>query len=1322
MKQSRFEPDQNFIDFYKRSFEDAPYAMVLIQMIFEGEKAVDYLYIYANPACADVLDLPCRDFIGMKYSECFPGSTDQNIELYSRAVKENESGKRSVFSLEIDRYIDIAYSKVGEDMCMVMAYQSVYGASDAEQTLAASMSAFDMIISVNLTKNQYHMINYHNFHNTKAREYGNFDELIRVGLSTVPDKWKGPFNDAFARDNQLEAFAKGVKTIVLDHQQYSNDGSLHWVRTQVIRIEDTLGNDVLQVTTAKLIDDLKDVEQQLLRERRAVYDTIPGSVTRCRIGNEKLFFLEWDNQLEDIMGLTSEGEKSPMDSVLDEDVEHIRSLILEKGKAGLPISFRHRMIDKEGDIRWIHSEGRKVSETDGMSDYIFVSFDITGEKEATEQLDTERKRYKELLDSISCGYLEYYTNDDNTLTYREFNQEACVITGKPKELLYQEKIPRELSEIEEDSVYWKSILKQAEENLGKRIDYICRIRNGVSGAKYIWVAGYVTCLRDEDGRLYIQDVFMNVDAQRKYEMELVVKNEALRIALSKMETTYFYYYPKEDRLLMGDNSYEIEGIWESGHERPEEWVDTFVAEEFRPKAKEAFERVKTGEENLSFDFRLADRDRWVKTDMAVIEWDELGMPSLVIGFSDDITEEKNRDAETQETLAGISNSFDYIHRVHIPSMTVTAIKQTRSLEETMNRQGTIGSVVKKIVTTYIPEEDKEIYQNFMNYKRIAKALNWDHTTETLDIKMMIQGEERWVRINVILASMKNQEVESYIVALRDITEEKEAEFAAQQTTRERNQLIYAISVIFQSMFIIDLKNGQYRTIKKFNTQEDAIGMEGAFIDIINAYSLYMEEEHADLFKDTFRLDHIVESVSEDKPILAIELPLEFEGRQYWLRYNAVLTSTEDGQSKTIAFTTLNVTPEREKEARHQEALQIAFEAAQKANNAKSEFLSRVSHDIRTPMNVIMGMTAIAKGQTGDEERIADCLEKIDLSSRHLLELINEILDMSRIEAGHLKPTDESFDLSDTIGEILTMFRPLTSNKGQTLNVEIGALKHSAVTGDEKLVKQALINFMSNAVKYTPQEGNIRFAVSEKSSDRLGFSRYEFVFEDDGLGMRPEFVEHIFEPFSREEDSRTSKIQGTGLGMTIAYNIIKMMDGNIEVESAPGKGSKFTVTFYLARQEEGGAATDTQGKSYDRDLENKVADLREDNYGGKKFLLAEDNLLNREIISELLSATGAQVDTVENGQDALELFKEMGEGYYDLVVLDIQMPVMDGYKAAAAIRSLEGRGDAATVPIFAMTANAFADDIKQAKEAGMNEHIAKPLDIKRMRDAMRKWLK
>lgn len=393
------------------------------------------------------------------------------------------------------------------------------------------------------------------------------------------------------------------------------------------------------------------------------------------------------------------------------------------------------------------------------------------------------------------------------------------------------------------------------------------------------------------------------------------------------------------------------------------------------------------------------------------------------------------------------------------------------------------------------------------------------------------------------------------------------------------------------------------------------------------------------------------------------------------------------------------------------------------NRAETIFLNSISHDIRTPLNVIIGYTALASAHVNEAQEVKKYLSKIETASNHLLLLINDVLDMSHIESGTLKLEHAPVYLPDVLENLKAIIQTDSSAKQLKFCADAKNMVHKNVITDKLRLNQVLLNILENAVKYTRPGGKICFQIQELKGQEQepGFAKYEFRVKDTGIGMSEEFIAHIFEPFSREQTSTVSGIEGMGLGMAIVKKIVDRMDGTIAVKSRQGKGTEVTVILPFKVNSQ---VVECETKVLKKPGQMKILSERENSenlFKGKKILLAEDNELNREIAVELLKEEGFILDTAEDGTIAVEKMRTAKPGQYDLILMDIQMPIMDGYEATRQIRKLENP-ETANIPIVAITANAFEEDRQKALEAGMNEHVSKPIDLERLLEAVKKVLK
>lgn len=845
--------------------------------------------------------------------------------------------------------------------------------------------------------------------------------------------------------------------------------------------------------------------------------------------------------------------------------------------------------------------------------------------------------------------------------------------------------------------------------------------------------------------------------------------------------------------------------------------------------------------NVEYRLRMKDnRYQWFRASAEVIRRVD-GTANRIAGIFVNIDAEKKRIMQEQKLAAfhrafTKSNLCEYY--VNLEKNSFETFKVEASLMTAFEKSHTWDEFISHFVEYYVIDENKKAVTDFYNRSYIAEKLKGLETELSLECRIILNGKERWVR-NVIMRG-EIEDSEYAMIFLRDITEAKEENIKLQKMVSDnanKEQLIQSMVRLVDRFAVCDLKNDRYRFYNlKGQMIYKPLGRYSEFQEqLLVNYKTMKPLEPMDMLlspenicknlateNDIYKFEYC--SQNEDVYKIASFIPLEWEAEK----------------PVKVLWVSMDVSQEKKAEIESHKALKDAYKAAENASRAKSEFLSNMSHDIRTPMNAIVGLTAIAGANIDNKARVMECLCKITKSSRHLLGLVNEVLDMARIESGRMSLSEEDFSLPELVDNLVTLTKPSIDEHKHALEVHVRHIEHEAVCGDSLKIQQLFVNLLSNAIKYTPDGGNITFSIEEKPNGFSELGCYEFIIEDNGLGMSPEFQKIMFEPFSRADDQRTTRIQGTGLGMAITRNIVNLMNGSIKVDSALNRGTKITVTIFLKLQEsekeqekelaelpvlvvdddkiccESTVATlseigiagewvlsgkeavqrcyehhekkedyfaiildwkmpEMDGIETARQIRKRIGSditiillssfefseieeeakaagvdafiakplfrsrltatlrrfvsekkektardyLESADYSGKRILLVEDNELNREITSEILQMTGVEVEYAENGKIAVEKVLNAPANRYDLAFMDIQMPVMNGYEATAAIRGLSGeRGQ---LPIVAMTANAFAEDVQMAKNAGMNGHIAKPLDVKKLSEILKKWL-
>lgn len=661
----------------------------------------------------------------------------------------------------------------------------------------------------------------------------------------------------------------------------------------------------------------------------------------------------------------------------------------------------------------------------------------------------------------------------------------------------------------------------------------------------------------------------------------------------------------------------------------------------------------------------------------------------------DITEQEISDRILHQLTV---TSYDFVIDLNLRKDTYTILTNNQD-SEWMPLTGSHSKWTAHMLKNYIVPRDQMQYMKGLEPEEMCRRLR-EEGAYTFSYSMIDENGD--VRTKNMTVSEVDLRLGRICLVRNDITE----------SVREQQGLLNVIAYTFELLGLINLHNNSFTMYTRQTVLENLPPY------IISSYNdsfgyftdQYGSGEDRREVRGQFQLDKILQRLEEKPSGYDFVFPYRSEEG---LRYKQINVLWGDENHRTVCLVRADVTEMLAEERERKNTLERALALAEEANQAKSDFLSAMSHDIRTPMNAIMGMTALAEAHLDDRDRAADCLQKITASSRHLLSLINDILDMSKIEQSKITLNRMKMSVSEVMKQLSDIMEPQAHNAGVLFDVYTEGIEHEYFYGDSLRINQVLLNILSNSVKFTPEGGRVQFKAEETGIDKKNKKvKYRFTISDTGIGMTEEFMEHIYEPFTRSKS--VVRTEGTGLGLSITKGLVQLMNGNISVESKVGKGTIFRIDLECETAVKDAA----EPGSRERDI---FFAGKEKPFAGFRFLAAEDNALNSEILCEFMKMYGAKCVMKENGAQAVQEFKEKAPGSYDAILMDIQMPEMDGYEAARAIRALE-RPDAREIPIVAMTANAFAEDVQEAMEAGMNAHIAKPVDMKVLQTILGEVLK
>ena len=655
-------------------------------------------------------------------------------------------------------------------------------------------------------------------------------------------------------------------------------------------------------------------------------------------------------------------------------------------------------------------------------------------------------------------------------------------------------------------------------------------------------------------------------------------------------------------------------------------------------------------------------------------------------------------ARVAQALAADYFCIYYVNTKNNKFIEYSASEEYRALGLPRSGEDFISFSRERFESIIYPEDQERFLDGFVKEKIISELDA--HGIYKLAFRLMFNGVPTYVQLKV--TRMIEKEGTHIVIGISSVDEQMKAMEAfemAHHASITFGRVATALAGDYFSIYVVDLDTDhfvEYSATKEFDT----LGVEKNGEDFFNLsrrnMSRLIYEDDRERFMGTFYREKIMSILERDK-IFTMKYRLVFGDTPVWVSMKATLLEDNDGRHLIIG--TNNIEAQMEREAEYQRRVREA------RTSARNDFLANMSHDIRTPMNAIVGYTNIAKSNKHKPETVADALDKIGSSSHYLLSLINDILDISKIESGKMQISCGPCDLAALFRRIEDITELQAKKKSLVINYCYDNICHYQVITDELRIEQIIINIVSNAIKYTPPGKTVDLIVEEVPSPG-GKNKYRFIVRDTGIGIKEEYLPHIFESFTREERTTVNRIQGTGLGLAITAKIVEMMGGTISVKSKLGEGSEFTVELELDPLETDSPAIAVNSENID--------------LAGHRILLVEDNAINAEIARMILEQYGAEVQQAENGKTGLEALQEKGPGYYDAVLMDIQMPVMNGFEATKAIRALGG-AYATALPIIAMSANAYDEDVRDCLAAGMNGHIAKPFNPDELLRILRRYI-
>ena len=1110
--------------------------------------------------------------------------------------------------------------------------------------------------------------------------------------------------------------------------------------------------------------------------------TIPGGMlgTYCEPGFP-LYYV--NDRMLDCLGYTYEEFSQDSQGMVGncihpQDRERVYGVVRDAFGKVRDYGVRYRIRKKNGRYIHVYETGNFAQAEDGRDICLSVVRDISAEVEAEERLKQENRekerqagRYDQLFQSVLCGIMQWKPLDRERVVFKNANRESIRILGYEPEEFWSHGVWQ-----------WKELIAEADyqmkldqlDNLEKAGDsmnfqYRVRQKDGTS----CWILGKLEMVEDGDGELIAQSVFLDIDIRKRTEhqnqqlKELAEANSAiLNMALEHTSLCEFYYYPDRRTCVIPDRTSARYQCGSRYVNMPDSFAQEMVVPGGRRDFIRMYEDIHSGKRTASAQF-LTVKDSWCRVTMSAVEYGENGQNGTVLGIIEDITKEQTmalalEEAKSKDLLTGLWNreagtriAQEYMAQKPLGERCALMLLDMDNFTRINQEEGVafanaVLQEVADILRAETEPDDIRVRMGGDEFMLVLKGRGKAGATVTgprvaARVRELLLQSDKDISISVSIGMCATEVVDEYSGLYRcaestlkyvkencqgnaacyldtsnelgemltDLyTEKHQLNTIEQGLTEQREDLVsFALDLLGKARNLNDAVQLLFARLGKtfgldrvslLDVDRDYLTCRFSYqwardkTDLMMHKTFYITREQYEQWPGQFDPSGLNRhAVYDESSMSCLQAAIWNQGMFAGILSFEVKTdgySWNDEQRKLLEELS-KIIPSFVMKAR-----------ADAVSQAKTDFLSRMSHEIRTPLNAIVGMTSIARNVADDRDRVLECLDKLETSNQYLISLINDILDMSRIESGKMELNVQPMDMEDFVRSLEGMMRPQAEQKGLRFIVENRCCQGLALVTDRLRLEQVLINIIGNAVKFTGEGGDVIFSITPEEGSSGG-QRLTFSVKDTGIGIASEAMDSIFNAFEQAEKNTSVKYGGTGLGLAISSRLVQMMGGTLGVRSVLGEGSEFYFTLTLPIGKLDGQ------RPRSREPEHH-------DFHGKRLLVVEDNLLNQEIAQSLLEMEGFLVETAENGQAALDAFGNHEPGYYNAVLMDIRMPVMDGIEATRRIRTME-RPDSRTIPIIAMTANAFDQDSRKSLDSGMNGHLSKPIRVEellRMLDA------